>query len=128
MSTSARTCLGQIGLDSGGVMTLGAYWPVARHSAASGRKGPSVRLIADHGDPMRPSAASADPLWSRVLLTACMLVLGSCSTSGPTGTSSVATKLPFTVHPGTAAAGAAIPPAVQVAIQDASGSTVTTET
>ena len=109
-------------------MTLGAYWPVARHSAASGRTGPSVRLIADHGDPMRPRVASAGPFWSRVLLTACMLVLGACSTSGPTGTSSVATKLAFTVQPGTAAAGAAIAPAVQVAIQDASGSTVTTAT
>src|SRR5207248_2613246 len=42
--------------------------------------------------------------------------------------SSVATKLAFTVQPGTAAAGAAIAPAVQVAIQDASGSTVTPAT
>ena len=109
-------------------MTLGAYWPVARHSAASGRTDPSVRLIVAHGDPMRPSAASAGPFWSRLLLTACTLALGACAASSPTGTSSVATKLAFTVQPGTAAAGAAIAPAVQVAIQDASGNTVTRTT
>src|SRR6266480_5534210 len=108
-------------------MTLGAYWPVARHSAASGRTDPSVRLIVAHGDPMPPSAASAGPFWSRLLLTACTLALGACAASSPTGTSSVATKLAFTVQPGTAAAGAAIAP-VQVAIQDASGNTVTSAT
>src|SRR3989440_11211747 len=128
MSTSARTCPAQVVPDSGGVPTPGAYWPVAGLSAAWSRTGPSVRLIADHGDPMRPSAASAGPLWSRVLLTACMLVLGACSTSGPTGTSSVATKLAFTVQPGTAAAGAAIAPAVQVAIPGAPGGTGTPAT
>src|SRR5438552_1152949 len=128
MSTSARTCPGQVGPDSGGVMTLGAYWRVARHSAASGRTDPSVRLIVAHGDPMRPSAASAGPFWSRLLLPACTLALGACAASSPTETSSVATKLAFTVQPGTAAAGAAIAPAVQVAIQDASGNTVTRTT
>src|SRR5207249_901829 len=39
-----------------------------------------------------------------------------------------AAKLVFTVHPSTAAAGAAITPAVQVAVQDAQGNTVTTAT
>src|SRR6266699_5271790 len=125
MSTSTRTCAGQIGPDSGGVMTLGAYWPVARHSAALGRTDPSVRLIAAHGDPMRPRVASAGPFWSRLLLTACALALGACAASSPTGTASVATKLAFTVQPGAAAAGTAIAPALQVAIQDASGNTVT---
>src|SRR5438552_17180258 len=128
MSTSARTCPGQVGPDSGGVMTLGAYWPVARHSAASGPTDPAVRLIAAHGDPMRPRVASAGPFWSRLLLTACALALGACAGSSPTGTSSVATKLAFTVQPGAAAAGAAIAPAVQVSIQDASGNTVTRTT
>src|SRR5256886_13406796 len=125
MSTSARTCPGQVGPDSGGVMTLGAYWRVARHSAASGRTDPSVRLIVAHGDPMRPSAASAGPFWSRLLLTACTLALGACAASSPTGTSSVATKLAFTVQPGTAAAGAAIAPAVPAANPVSPGDTVT---
>ena len=76
---------------------------------------------------MRPSAASAGPFCSHILFTACTLALGACAGSAPTGTSSVATKLAFTVQPGTAAAGAAIAP-VQVAIQDASGNTVTSAT
>src|SRR2546430_2728587 len=125
MSTSARTCPGQVGPDSGGVLTLGAYWPVARHSAASGRTDPAVRLIAAHGDPMGPRVASAGPFWSRLLLTACALALGACAGSSPTGTSSVATKLAFTVQPSTAAAGAAIAPAAQAGPPGAAGDTGT---
>jgi len=57
-----------------------------------------------------------------------MVALGACGSSAPTGTTSVATKLAFTVQPGRAAAGTPIAPALQVAIQDASGNTVTSAT
>src|SRR2546429_9283501 len=116
MSTSARTCPGQVGPDSGGVMTLGAYWPVARHSAASGPTDPAVRLIAAHGDPMRPRVASAGPFWSRLLLTACALALGAGAGSSPTGTPSGAGKLAFTVQPGPPPPGPAIAPAPRVGV------------
>src|SRR5439155_477377 len=60
----------------------------------------------------------------------------TASATGLTGATSsafnigvgAAAKLVFTVHPSTAAAGAAITPAVQVAVQDAQGNTVTTAT
>src|SRR5205809_989920 len=49
---------------------------------------------------------------------------GSALTTG----AGEAAKLVFTVQPSTAAAGAGIAPAVQVAVQDAQGNTVTTAT
>src|SRR5439155_650301 len=60
----------------------------------------------------------------------------TASATGLTGATSsafnigvgAAAKLAFTVQPSTAAAGAAITPAVQVAVQDAQGNTVTTAT
>src|SRR5256884_9632726 len=60
----------------------------------------------------------------------------TASATGLTGATSsafnigagAAAKLVFTVQPSNAAAGAAITPAVQVAVQDAQGNTVTTET
>src|SRR5439155_827873 len=56
----------------------------------------------------------------------CGVALGGCSgsTSGPV--QPTATKLVFTVQPSSAAAGAAITPGVQVAVQDAQGNSVTT--
>src|SRR5213080_624194 len=58
----------------------------------------------------------------------CGVALGGCSgsTSGPV--QPTATKLVFTVQPSNAAAGAVNTPAVQVAVQDAQGNTVTTAT
>src|SRR5437016_3336211 len=58
----------------------------------------------------------------------CGVALGGCSgsTSGPV--QPTATKLVFTVQPSSAAAGAAITPGVQVAVQDAQGNIVTTAT
>src|SRR5947208_7958495 len=58
----------------------------------------------------------------------CGVALGGCSgsTSGPV--QPTATKLVFTVQPSNAVAGAANSPAVQVAVQDAQGNTVTTAT
>src|SRR5438309_1081023 len=58
----------------------------------------------------------------------CGVALGGCagSTSGPV--QPTATKLVFTVQPSSAAAGAAITPAVQVAVEDAQGNSVTTAT
>src|SRR5438552_2065320 len=60
----------------------------------------------------------------------CGVALGGCSgsTSGPVQPTGVgaAAKLVFTVQPSSAAAGAAITPAVQVAVQDAQGNSVTT--
>src|SRR5438094_651214 len=53
---------------------------------------------------------------------------GNRSTPLTLTVSAPAAKLVFTVHPSTAAAGAAITPAVQVAVQDAQGNTVTTAT
>src|SRR5437588_726109 len=56
----------------------------------------------------------------------CGVALGGCSgsTSGPV--QPTATKLVFTVQPSNAGAGAVNTPAVQVAVQDAQGNTVTT--
>jgi len=51
---------------------------------------------------------------------------GGGDTTGPS--SSPASKLAFTVQPGTVTAGAAISPAVQVTVQDAQGNTVTSST
>ncbi len=64
--------------------------------------------------------------WLGVAL--CGVGLGGCSgsTSGPV--QPTAAKLVFTVQPSTAAAGGVITPAVQVAVQDAQGNTVTTAT
>src|SRR2546429_42586 len=58
----------------------------------------------------------------------CGVALGGCagSTSGPV--QPTATKLVFTVQPSNAGAGAVNTPAVQVAVQDAQGNTVTTAT
>src|SRR5437588_12220441 len=68
--------------------------------------------------------------WLGVAL--CGVALGGCSgsTSGPVQPTGVgaAAKLVFTVLPSNAAAGAANTPAVQVAVQDAQGNTVTTAT
>src|SRR5437879_12874783 len=56
------------------------------------------------------------------------LMLVACGgQNGPTQPPS-ATHLSFTVQPSNTAAGAAITPAVQVAVQDAQGNTVTTAT
>jgi hypothetical protein len=67
--------------------------------------------------------------WVGVVL--CGVALSGCSGSGgpdqATGVGA-ASKLVFTVQPGAAAAGAAITPALQVAVQDAQGNTVTTAT
>src|SRR5437867_8707349 len=51
------------------------------------------------------------------------LLLAACTES--TGPGAAAVKLAFTVQPGHTTAGAVISPAVAVAIQDASGTTVT---
>ena len=68
--------------------------------------------------------------WLGVAL--CGVALGGCagSSAGPTQPTGVgpAAKVVFTVPPRNAAAGAAITPAVQVAVQDAQGNTVTTAT
>src|SRR6266550_9420907 len=58
----------------------------------------------------------------------CGVALGGCSgsTSGPV--QPTATKLVFTVQPSNAGAGAVNTPAVQVAVQDAQGNTVTAAT
>src|SRR2546430_16989142 len=58
----------------------------------------------------------------------CGVALGGCSgsTSGPV--QPTATKLVFTVQPSNAGAGAVNTPAVQVALQDAQGNSVTTAT
>jgi len=66
--------------------------------------------------------------WASVVL--CAIALGGCSTSGPVQPTGVGTaaKLAFIVQPSNAAAGAGITPAMQVAVQDAQGNTVTTAT
>src|SRR2546430_16265552 len=58
----------------------------------------------------------------------CGVALGGCSgsTSGPV--QPTAAKLAFIVQPSNAVAGVANTPAVQVAVQDAQGNTVTTAT
>src|SRR5437773_1237297 len=68
--------------------------------------------------------------WLGVAL--CGVALGGCagSSAGPTQPTGVgpAAKVVFTVQPSNAAAGAVNTPAVQVAVQDAQGNTVTTAT
>jgi len=68
--------------------------------------------------------------WLGVAL--CGIALAGCSgsTSGPVQPTGVgpAAKVVFTVQPSNAVAGGVITPAVQVAIQDAQGNTVTTAT
>src|SRR6266705_1387307 len=66
--------------------------------------------------------------WAGVVL--CGVALAGCSGDGPVQPTGVgpAAKLAFTVLPSTAAAGGVITPAVQVAVQDAQGNTVTTAT
>src|SRR5205814_1532491 len=61
-------------------------------------------------------------------LTATATALTGATSSGFNIGVGAAAKLVFTVQPSTAAAGAAITPAMQVAVQDAQGSTVTTAT
>src|SRR5437773_2092056 len=80
----------------------------------------------------REAAVSRVPthgrFWAGVVL--CGVALGGCSGSGPVQPTGVgaAAKLVFTVQPSNAVAGAANAPAVQVAVQDAQGNTVTTGT
>ncbi len=61
-------------------------------------------------------------------LTATATALTGATSSGFNIGVGAAAKLVFTVQPSTAAAGAAITPAMQVAVQDAQGNTVTTAT
>jgi len=61
-------------------------------------------------------------------LTATATGLTSATSSAFNISAGEAAKLVFTVQPSTAAAGAGIAPAVQVAVQDAQGNTVTTAT
>src|SRR5437867_4145746 len=60
----------------------------------------------------------------------CGLALGGCSSARPVQPAGVGApaKLAFIVQPSNAVAGAAITPAVQVAVRDAQGNTVTTAT
>src|SRR5881296_2023145 len=60
----------------------------------------------------------------------CGVALGGCSSAGPVQPPGVgaAAKLAFIVQPSNALAGGAITPAMQVAVQDAQGNTVTTAT
>ena len=78
----------------------------------------------------REGALARGGFWVGVLL--CGVALGGCShsTTGPVQPTGVgaAAKLVFTVQPSNAVAGAASAPAVQVAVQDAQGNTVTTAT
>jgi hypothetical protein len=62
--------------------------------------------------------------WLGIVL--CGVALSGCSSSATAVVA--AAKLAFTVQPSTAAGGAAITPAVLVAVQDAQGNTVTTAT
>jgi len=66
--------------------------------------------------------------WAGVVL--CGVALAGCSGDGPVQPTGVgpAAKLAFTVLPSTAVAGGVITPAVQVAVRDAQGNTVTTAT
>ena len=65
--------------------------------------------------------------WLGVAL--CGVAVGGCAKNsvGPAQTGAAA-KVVFTVQPSNAVAGAAITPAMQVAVQDAQGNTVTTAT
>ena len=72
---------------------------------------------------------SGRPAWRRLLARAVLLGVAACNETEPSLTGpGQATKLVFTVQPGTATAGTAISPAVLVAIQDASGRVVTAAT
>src|SRR6266516_1000466 len=73
-------------------------------------------------------ALRKQPFLAGVVL--CGVALGGCSPSGPVQPTGVgaAAKLAFIVQPSNAVAGAANTPAVQVAVQDAQGNTVTTAT
>src|SRR5437899_1710308 len=73
----------------------------------------------------REGVLARGAFWVGVVL--CGIALGGCSgnRSGPVRP---AAKLAFIVQPSNAAAGAGIAPAVQVAVQDAQGNTVTTAT
>src|SRR5437879_3445421 len=78
---------------------------------------PHDRAVAAHG-----------AFWVGVVL--CGVALSGCSGSGPVQPPGVGApaKLAFIVQPSNAVAGAASTPAVQVAVQDAQGNTVTTAT
>src|SRR6059058_1648993 len=78
----------------------------------------------------RAAVLARGGLWVGVVL--CGVALGGCSGSsgGPVAPTGVgpAAKLIFAVQPSNAAAGAGITPAMQVAVQDAQGNTVSTAT
>src|SRR5205809_976163 len=78
----------------------------------------------------RAGVLARGAFWLGVAL--CGVAVGGCAKSsvGPAQSTGVgpAAKLVYTVQPSTAAAGAAITPGVQVAVQDAQGNTVTTAT
>src|SRR5438093_6178108 len=78
----------------------------------------------------RAAVLARGGLWVGVVL--CGVALGGCSGSsgGPVAPTGVgpAAKLSFAVQPSNAAAGAGITPAMQVAVQDAQGNTVSTAT
>ncbi len=94
-----------------------------RASGSTGGGGSSERR-------RRAAVLARGGLWVGVVL--CGVALGGCSGSsgGPVAPTGVgpAAKLIFTVQPSNAAAGAGITPAMQVAVQDAQGNTVTTAT
>ena len=64
----------------------------------------------------------------RVASVAALLLAVITCTNEPTNPAASAAKVAFTVQPGAVTAGAAISPAIQVAVQDAQGRTVTTST
>src|SRR6266516_3156629 len=94
-----------------------------RASGSTGGGGSSERR-------RRAAVLARGGLWVGVVL--CGVALGgwSGSSGGPVAPTGVgpAAKLIFTVQPSNAAAGAGITPAMQVAVQDAQGNTVTTAT
>src|SRR5437667_9373 len=97
-------------------LTLQTASPI---SASTGEGGSTERR-------RRRGVLARGGFWVGVVL--CGVALGGCSgsTSGPV--QPTATKLAFIVQPSNAVAGAASTPAVQVAVQDAQGNTVTTAT
>src|SRR5206468_49483 len=74
------------------------------------------------------SSSSLTSVGTGYTLTATATALTGATSSGFNIGVGAAAKLVFTVQPSTAAAGAAITPAMQVAVQDAQGNTVTTAT
>src|SRR5207248_726770 len=74
------------------------------------------------------STLSLNAVGTGYTLTAAATGLTGATSSGFNIGVGAAAKLVFTVQPSTAAAGAAITPAMQVAVQDAQGNTVTTAT